>query len=58
MTRWELDEAIYDLIGKVDNDEADAEDLEFLEYLKDDLINMFKEREERRTVGMRVANWN
>lgn len=56
MTRWEIDEAIYDLIGKVDNDEAAAEDLEFLEYLKDDLINMFKEREERRMVGMRVAH--
>ena len=42
MTRWEIDEAIYDIIGKVDNDEADEEDLEFLENLKNDLINMFK----------------
>jgi len=58
MTRWEIDEAIYDIIGKVDNDEADEEDLEFLENLKNDLINMFKEREERRAVGMRVAHWN
>ena len=58
MTRWEIDEAIYDIIGRVDNDEADEEDLEFLENLKNDLINMFKEREERQTVGMRIVNWN
>lgn len=45
MDKWELDEALYDLMGRVEDGSADSEDREFLYNVMVDLQNLFAELE-------------
>ena len=45
MDKWQLDEALYDLMDKVEDGTADSEDLEFLYNVMADLQSLFAELE-------------
>lgn len=45
MDKWQLDEAIYDLMGRVEDGTADSEDREFLYNVMVDLKSLFAELE-------------
>ena len=45
MDKWQLDEALYDLMGRVEDGTADSEDREFLYNVMVDLQSLFAELE-------------
>lgn len=45
MDKWKLDEAIYDLMDRVEDGTADSEDREFLYNVMVDLQSLFAELE-------------